>query len=188
MNNQEQNIRANIIEIGRRLYQQGLIVATEGNISARVDKDFLLITAAQSCKGFLNDKDVIACDYTGRAAEGKESSEIYMHLAVYRLRPDANAVIHAHPPHVVACSLAGLRFGDDLLPEIRLGIGKIGWAGFAPPSRREGADAVSQVIGDCEAVVLDRHGALTLGKTLEEAFYRMERLEFAARVFLLAKF
>ena len=114
------------------------------------------------------------------------TSEAPMHLEVYRQRSDVNAVIHAHPPCTLALNLTGVQLDEYLLPEQTMTLGEIPVAPFATPSTGKGADAIRKLIAHHDAIILDRHGTLTVGETLAEAFYRLERLEFIAKVTALA--
>lgn len=178
----ERNYREDIIEIGRRLYQRNLTTATDGNLSIRVNDNRFLVTRSGCCKGELTDRDILIADPQGKSDSGIVTSEIKMHMAVYQNRPNLNAVIHAHPPFVVACSLSGITLRSDILPEILMTLGEIAYVPFAAPSSGENAPIIAELIKKSTAFVLDRHGALTADKTLEDAFYAMERLEFAAKV------
>jgi len=179
--------RAAIIAIGRRLYERGFIVATDGNVSVRLSSSEMLITRSGVGKEALTAPDVVRWRLENKPQPGSAvSSECRLHQEVYHRRPDAGAVIHAHPPYVVALSLAGLKIPDDALPEVVMLLGSIPTAPFAPPSSASGAKAIRKLILTHDAIILDRHGALTIGKTLTEAWFNLERLEYAARVTLLA--
>ena len=180
-------IRAAIIAVGRKLAQRGLVVATDGNISARLSRSEILITRRGSVKGELAARDVIRWKVEESPAPGaRVSSEYRLHREVYRRRPNAGAVIHAHPPCAVALSLAGLVIADDMLPEVLMLLGAIPTAAFAPPGSEAGAKAVGRLAARHDAIILDRHGSLTIGRTLTEAWHNLERLEFTACVTLLA--
>jgi len=181
-------IRQEIIDIGQRIYDRGLATGTDGNISYRASKDHLLITASGTCLGQLKPDDILAVDYSGNAlsTERRPSSELPMHLAAYRLRPDINAVIHAHPPTATGFSIAGLSLAAPVIPEIVMTLGEIPTAPYATPSSEEGALALAELVTRHDAILLDRHGAITVGSTLEEAFYKMEKVEYTAMVTLTA--
>lgn len=175
-----------LISIGRRMYDRGYISATDGNLSFRLEKNKIAITCSGVCKGDLTSADISICSPTGELIEGKAlSSETPMHLMAYSKRADIQAVIHAHPPSVLALSLCG-KIIHNHLPEVIMGLGEIGYANFAVPSTNESAEAIAGLIDNHNAIVLDRHGSITVGKTLWDAFWKLERLEFAAMVTLQA--
>lgn len=179
---------AEIIEFGERLYKAGWAPASDGNISLRTSENRILITRSGACKGELTESDLIESDLNGKPfGTGRVSSEVHLHLQVYRLRPDIKVVIHAHPPMVITCSLAGINLEEPLLPEMVMTLGSIPTAEFAAPSSPEGAEVIKNLVLNNNAIILDRHGSITLGRTLSEAFQRLERLEFAAGIVYRAK-
>lgn len=184
----ETDLIGEIIEIGRRVYDKGLAAGTDGNISCRSTSGRILITGSGTGLGELEPDDIISVDFNGEVRSGKRkaSSELPMHLAAYNLRPDVNAVIHAHPPVATGLSVAGLTLDRPVIPEIVMTLGKIPTAPYATPSTEEGARSITGLIADHDAVLLDHHGAVTVGKTLKEAFYKMEKVEYAAKVILIA--
>ncbi len=178
--------RRSIIKIGKQIYERGFIVATDGNISVRLDSHRILITKSRVCKGKLNFNDIITYDYQKVSPPENTSSEIYLHLKAYNLRQDINAIIHSHPPYTVALTLAGKDLIESQLPEVIMTLGKVPTAKFAAPSSPEGAEVISELIKEYDAIILDRHGVITVGINLNEAYYKLEQLEFAARVTLIA--
>jgi L-fuculose-phosphate aldolase len=175
--------RREMLEVGKRLYEKGFVVATDGNLSVRLDRGRFLVTRSGICKGDMTDRDLVICDQAGKTIRGaKVSSEVLLHLAAYRLRPDVMAAIHAHPPVAVAFTLAGMSLTETLLPETVMSLGSIPTTLFAAPSSPEGAEVIREAITKHDAIVLDRHGSLTVGKNLWEAYHKLERLEFAAKV------
>ncbi|MBM3328042.1 MAG: class II aldolase/adducin family protein [Calditrichaeota bacterium] len=179
----ESSARREVIAVGKRMYEKNFVVATDGNLSVRLGRGRFLVTRSGICKGDLTDRDLVICDEFGNTIRGgRVSSEVLLHLAAYRLRPDVLAAIHAHPPYAVAFTLAGESLADALLPEVVMSLGSIPTTLFAAPASPEGADVIKEAIGKHDAVILDRHGSLTVGTTLWEAYHKLERLEFAARV------
>ena len=179
--------RQQVITIAHRMYDRGFVVATDGNISLRLESGRILFTPGGISLCDTREDDLLLCDSSGKPLEGgRITSEAPMHLETYRLRPDVNGIIHAHPPYTVALSLAGITIDDNLLPEVIMSTGRIPTAPFATPSTPEGANAIRGLIEKHDTIILDRHGSLTVGRTLQEAFYRLERLEFSARVILIA--
>ena len=181
-------LRVEIIEVGRRLHDKGLITATEGNISVRTG-DGLLVTAGGVNKGFLTPELVAKTDLDGRPGEAvpRISSEIAMHAAIYRRRPDVRAIVHAHPPAATAFAVAHVPLDEPLLAECVLLLGSVPLVPYAPPSTTELAEAVGGAFGSANAVLLANHGAVAVGETLARAHERMETLEHLARVTLLAR-
>lgn len=183
----EADFRAAIVECGRICYERRLMVSTDGNISVRVNAATALITPAGVPKARLAADDIVLIDlHTGEPTSqtsGQPSSETPMHLEVYKGRPDARAVIHAHPVFVTALTVAGLSFPSDILPEVLLTVGEVPVTTYATPSSHEDADAVKPFIQDHSSILLRQHGALTFGTDLEEALMHLERIEHVAEVF-----
>jgi len=183
----EWQIRREIVETARKVYDAGFVVATDGNISVRVMGDRLFLTPSGSCMKTLNPADLVYVDFDGRVLSGgRPSSELPLHLTVYRQRPDVNAVIHSHPPLAVGCSVAGVSLEPPVVPEAVMSLGRIPTAEYATLSSEESAASIRELIRAHDAVVMDRHGAVTVGKTLADAFRRLEKVEYTARVTLAA--
>ena len=186
----EQALRQKIVTIGRRLFDRGLIVATDGNLSVRLGPKHVLITPAELGKADLTPSDLIVVDMDGRPARKarrRPSSELPMHLEVYRQVSAARAVIHAHPPFATALTVAGIPFPHDLLPETAATIGEVPVTELAMPGSDEDAAAIRPLIAEHCAILLRQHGSLTYGSTLDEACDHLERMEHAARIFWLAR-
>lgn len=181
-------LRAEIVAVGRRLHDKGLVTAAEGNVSVRTSHG-LLVTASGVCKGELTPELVIATDECGRGpAQGpRVTSEISMHVAVYGRRADVRAVVHAHPPFATAFAVAHVPLDQPLLAESVLLLGPVPLVPYQPPSTSALADAVAEACAGANAVLLANHGAVTVGETLEAALRRMETLEHLAHVTLLAR-
>lgn len=173
---------ADLIGICRRLCERGLVAATDGNVSCRCEDGTILITPSGVAKGELEQTDLLRLDERGQvlAGVGKPSSEFRMHMAVYSRRPDVSAVVHAHPPMLTAFTLAGMPFTAETLPEVWLTIGPVPTARYATPSTAEVVTAIVPFVADHQAILLERHGSLTMGKDLKEAYLRLEKLEHAA--------
>ena len=188
MNELSLDAAATICAIGRRLYEQRLIVAWDGNISARIDQQRILTTPAGACKAELTPADLVTVDLEGNWLAGtrRPSSELKMHLAAYRARPDVCAAVHAHPPTAVALTLAGLSLETPLLPELILTLGRVPTAPYALTGTTELPAALAPLLPTHNAMLLSHHGALTLGSSLWQAFYRMEQVEHAARIVFMA--
>jgi L-fuculose-phosphate aldolase len=176
-------------EIGSRLDRRGLIASNDGNLSVREADDSILVTAAGSRKGYLRADEVIRVGLDGRLKYGthQPSSEVAMHLGIYRQRWDVCAVVHAHPPAATAFAVARFPLEHLALPELVLSLGKIPLAPFARPGTERMGEQVAALIGTHDAVLLANHGAVTVGPDLEEAYFRMERLDHAARILIDAR-
>ncbi|MFO7583340.1 MAG: class II aldolase/adducin family protein [Anaerolineales bacterium] len=188
----ERDLRLAIVEAGRLCYAQGVMPANNGNISARMGEDRIVITPSTLCKGRLELDDLLVIDLDGNLLRAdprknrRTSSETPMHLEAYRQRPDIRAVIHAHPAHATALTVAGIPFPEDVLPELLEGLGPVPTTGFATPSTDENAVAIRDHIVGHDAVLIRNHGALTVGRDLEEALINLERIEHVARVLVMA--
>jgi L-fuculose-phosphate aldolase len=181
--------RRDIIAYARQVYDKGIVAATDGNISYRIMTDRVMITPSGTSFATLT-TDTLACvDLDGNILnfEHNPSSELPMHLEIYRQRPDVNAIIHAHPPFATALTLTGQSLADPILPEVIMMFGKIPTAPYATPATQESANSIRHLIKDYDAILLDHHGAVTYSSSLQEAFHKMEKLEHAAKTILAAK-
>jgi L-fuculose-phosphate aldolase len=187
----EYRLRQEIIRVTRIVANKGLIRSSDGNLSARLDNERFLVTPSGLYKMAMEPDDPIVVDESGEVIEGKPglkpTSEVGMHLEVYRQRPDVNAVLHAHPPYATALTIAGIPFPTDLLPEVLIALGDVPTAPYATPGTRSLAESIQGPIKDHNAVLLSNHGSITVGKTLEEALIALERLEHAAYTYHLAQ-
>ena len=186
----ESQKRALIVEAGRRLWQRGLVAASDGNISCRLDDGTFLITPSGVAKGFLSEDDILVVDAEGRVLSGqaKPSIETGMHLAVYRVRPEVEALVHAHPPLTTAFTLTERDMNEDAPDEVKLQLGRIVRAKYGEAGSAELAQNVAEAAaGGADAVLLSRHGALTTGADPLRALFRMESLEQAAKTMLAAR-
>jgi L-fuculose-phosphate aldolase len=181
----ELQLRNELVETGRLLYEKGLIVANEGNISVRLDAQTLLATPSGLCKGRLHPDDLvkIRCDGTPLSNHRPVSSEIKMHLAVYAERPDVQAVIHAHPPACLSLMLAGFGLDQPILAESVVLMGRVPTAPYARPSTSAVPESIRPFIHSTDFILLDRHGSLTVGSTLWEAFQKQEMMEHTAKIY-----
>ncbi|NCP85743.1 MAG: class II aldolase family protein [Anaerolineae bacterium CG_4_9_14_3_um_filter_57_17] len=188
----ERDLRLAIVETGRLCYEQGLMPANNGNISVRMGADHILITPSTLCKGRLEPEDLLVIDLDGQVIKAdprrkrRISSETPMHLEAYHQRPDIRAIIHAHPAHATALTVAEIPFPEDVLPELLEGLGPVAVTGFATPSTSENADAIRGLIGAHDAVLIRNHGAITVGRDLEECLIHLERVEHVAKVVYMA--
>ena len=182
-------IKQDMLEAGRRLYQNGYIVSSDGNISARLEEDRILATPTGLCKGTLSPEDLVVCDMDGKRVSGRlhPSSEIGMHLFLYRERPDIRAVVHAHPPTATGFTVAGVPLTDCVLPEVIITLGSVPTASYGTPGGPEISDPIRQFVKDYDAYLLENHGATTVGSDVMNAYYKMETLEHFARILFVAR-
>lgn len=185
----ETQLRADIVEIGRRLYARGYTASNDGNISVRLDGGRLLMTPKSVCKGFMDAAMMCITDLDGRKLAGDRdpSSEMQMHLEVYRQRPDVHAVVHAHPPVATGFAVAGIPLDRAVLAEVVTTLGSVPIADYATPSTAELPAAVRRYVKAHDGMLLANHGALTLGADLFSAYYKMETIEHFARISLVAR-
>ena len=185
----ETRLREEIVEAGRRLYKKGFVAANDGNVSVRLDGGRILITPSGVCKGDMDPGMMVVVDGDGKVLSGRlrPSSEMKMHLAVYRIRDDVRAIVHAHPPKATAFAVAGLPLDKLTLPEVVFSLGSVAFSEYGTPSTKQVPEAVVRVIGDAGAVLLANHGALTVGAGVIDAYFRMETLEHFAAITLYAR-
>jgi L-fuculose-phosphate aldolase len=184
-------IRRSIVSITRRMIDQDFICSSDGNVSARVDENRILITPAGVYKMKITPEMLVMVDNDGNVIESRmgyePSSELLLHIEAYRRRPDANAVLHAHPPYSLALTLAGIMFPVEIVPEAAETLCQVPVAHYAKPGTHEVAASIGGLIEQYDTVLLDHHGSVTVGKTLDEALMTLERVEFVARVYHLAQ-
>lgn len=182
------DLRQEMLRIGKKLYQKDLISASEGNFSVRLDEQRLLATPSGLCKGEMETDDLVVIDVQGNHLQGKRrvSSEILLHLEAYRQRPEVQAVIHAHPPCCIALMLAGKGLDRPVLAENVILLGKIPLAPYARPSTQQVPESIRPYILQTDCILLDHHGSLTLGSSLQEAFFKLEMMEHTAKSYLAA--
>lgn len=209
-----------IIELGKFLFEQGYVVATDGNISLRLNEQEILITRSGVCKGELNLADIVKININDWKSENitnqleahygykkdklksdnaskknlsswepkskvyqvRPSSEYRMHLAIYAQRPEINAVVHAHPPFATTFAVVGKKLDVNLLTETEQFLGSIKYLGYYQPGSIELAKTISRAVIKHNVIILAKHGAVVCGLDLNEARYRLERLEFLARI------
>lgn len=191
----EYALRREIVRIGRLMYERGLAVATEGNISARLSTDRILVTPSRVCKGMLEPDQLIVVNLEGErvgpvtsANRGlRPTSEMPMHLEAYRQRADIGAVVHAHPPTAIALSIAGISLAECLLPETIVFLGLVPTTAYATPASAENVRAIRELIVGHDAILLQRHGTLTVGRDPWDAFMKAEIVEHSARIALILR-
>lgn len=180
----EKELRELIVELGKRLYDRGFVAANDGNISVRLDKNWILATPTGKSKGYMKPEEMVLAHLYSNEYKGivKPSTEIKMHKAIYHVREDVNAVVHTHPPIATAFAVAGIPLDQSLLAEVIVSLGTIPIAEYHTPSTPEFAQHVASYAKQHDAVLLANHGAVTLGRDLLQAYYRMETLEHYANI------
>ena len=175
-------IKREICEVGHKLWMKGFVAANDGNISVKVSENEYYCTPTGVSKGDLTPDMIIKVDKDGKKLEGKlnPSSEIKMHMRVYRERPDVTAVVHAHPPIATAFTVADIDLDQYILPEAVLTIGDVPTCDYGTPSTMEIPDSLDPYLQNHDAFLLRNHGALTVGCNLQKAFFVMEEVEFNA--------
>lgn len=185
----EQSLRAEIVEVGRRIWMRGYVAANDGNISARLEDDHILITPTGVSKGFMREEELIIINFQGELVEGerKPSSERFMHLAIYKERSDVRSVCHAHPPIATGFAVAGIPLEDCLLPEVIITLGRIPVVAYGTPGTPELSAPLLKLLPDHDAFLLANHGAVTVGVGVTAAYHKMETLEHFAHISLVAR-
>lgn len=182
----EQKIKEQICEMGKRMYSRNMVAANDGNISVRVGEQEFLCTPTGVSKGFMTPEYICRVDAQGNLLEGnpgfRPSSEMKMHLRVYEKRPDIGAVVHAHPPYATSFAVMGIPLDQPIISEAVVSLGTVPVAEYGTPSTSELPDALEKYLPDYDAVLLEHHGALTYAGDLETAFMRMESVEFYAQL------
>jgi L-fuculose-phosphate aldolase len=181
--------RLSICEIGRWMYEKGWVASNDGNISVRLGDGTMLATPTRISKGRMQPEDLIVCDMDGRKLEGNRdaTSEIAMHVTVYRMRPDITAVVHAHPPVSTGFAVAGRPLTLATLPEVIVCLGCVPLASYGLPGTDELTEGMKPFIPKYDALLMANHGAVCYGESLENAYYKMETLEHFARISLVAE-
>ncbi len=185
----ENELRELILEIGRRVWQRGMASANSGNISARLDEETVLITPTLVSKGFMRPEQLLAVNLHGEVlrGEGYPTTETPMHLRLYRERGDIGGVVHAHPPIATAFAVAGKPLDLHLIPEAVIFLGEVPLVPFQPPGSPELAEVTVPYLRDYDAVLLQNHGVLCWGSDVEQAYHRLETVEFCAQVTFTAQ-
>ena len=184
----ESQARKLIVEVGKLLYDRGHVVAFDGNVSIRLDENTVLATPTMTSKGRMTEECLALTDMDGKALnENRASSELAMHLLIYKMRPDIMAVCHAHSPHATAFSAAGLAIDQPILSEVILTLGCVPLTDYGTPSTDELTEAMKPFVPHHNALLMANHGAVAYGEHLWQAFDRLETLEHTAKIAILAK-
>src|SRR5215217_2721954 len=184
----ESSARELICEIGKLLYERSYVVSSDGNVSIRLDENTVLATPTMMCKGRMTEADLALTDMDGKPLTDKRaSSELAMHLLIYRERPDIKAVCHAHPPHGTAFAVAGLAIDKPILSEVILTLGCVPLTDYGTPSTNELTEAMQPFVKHHNALLMANHGAVAYGEDLWQAWDRLETLEHTAKIAILAR-
>jgi L-fuculose-phosphate aldolase len=185
---EEARLRKGICEIGRLAYQRFHIVGGDGNISARMADGTILITPAGAMKGFLEPHQIAHIDMKGEPVDGGPgaSTERGIHIVAYEVRPEMKAVVHAHPPHAVAMTIAGIDLQTPFIPEIIVTIGGIPTVPFGTPGTHELGDSIRDTLKCSDTVLMTHHGSVTLGANLLDAYKKLDMIEHTAKILYLA--
>ena len=183
----ERQQRLAIVQFGRQLHDNGFVAATDGNLSVRLDDHRLLVTPTCMSKGAMRPADLVIVDMDGNRLSGtrRVSTEIGMHLLIYRLRPDVRGVVHAHPPTATGFAASGFDLNRPLVCEVVVGLGSIPLARYGTPGTPELTDALEPLIPNHDAILMANHGVVTFGSSLENAYMKMETVEHFAKIALV---
>lgn len=187
----ELEIKEEMCEIGRRVYNRGMVAANDGNFSVKLNDNEFLCTPTGVSKGFMTPEFICKVNAKGEVLEANEgfrpSSEVKMHMRIYAKRPDVNAVVHAHPMYATSFAIAGKPLMDPIMPEAVISLGGVPLAKYGTPGTMEVPDSIEGFLDDYDAVLLENHGALTYSDSLMNAYYKMESVEFYARLMYQAQ-
>jgi L-fuculose-phosphate aldolase len=186
--NSERHHRQEIVRIGRMIHERGYVAATDGNLSVRLRDGHILVTPTGMSKGLMKVSDLVVVDAAGTKLRGKRgvSSEIAMHLLIYRLRQDVHAVVHAHPPTATGYAAAGQALNPALLSEVVIALEDIPLAAYGTPGTSELCDTLAPLVPRYQAILMSNHGVVTYGTDLLTAYMHMETVEHFAKVALVA--
>jgi len=186
----EFEMKKQICEIGKRIYENGFIAANDGNISVKLNSNEFLCTPTGVSKGFMTTDMICKVDASGKVLQAKggyrPSSEIKMHLRVYKERADVNSVVHAHPPYATSYAIAGKPLTEPIMPEAIIVLGCVPIAAYGTPSTDEIPNNVAKYLQHYDAVLLENHGALSYANDLLGAYHKMESLEFYAKLLFIS--
>ena len=183
----ERKHREEIVHYGRMLHGRGFVEAMDGNLSVRLDSKRLLVTPTGLSKGAMRPTDMVVVDLQGKQVAGRRSvtSEIGMHLLIYRLRPDVRAIVHAHPPTATGFAAAGMALTEPLVCEVVIGLGCIPLARYGTPGTSELAQTLQPFVPNYDAILMSNHGVVAYADTLEHAYMKMETVEHFAQIALV---
>ena len=189
MSKTEQQLREDIVHVGRLMFDKGWIAANDGNVTIRLDDDRVLATPTGVCKGMMQPDDLILCNLQGDklCGERERTTEMAMHLAIYQMRPDFRGVVHAHPPVATGFAAAGRALNLALLPEVVICLGSVPLAEYGQPGTPELTAGMLPYIPKYDALLLANHGAVAYGDDVFQAYFRMETVEHFARITLVSE-
>jgi L-fuculose-phosphate aldolase len=178
-----------LVEICHRIAEKGFVTATDGNVSARLPSGNILATPTSMNKGFVTKNDLVEVNLDGAQHSGtrQPSSEMDMHLFIYKNRSDVAAVVHCHPPYATGFATARLPLNECLFPEVIVNLGAIPLAPYATPSTEEVSNSIAPFVKNADAILLANHGVVTYGKDLWDAYFKMEKVEHAAHIVFVAR-
>jgi L-fuculose-phosphate aldolase len=185
----EYKLKEQICEIGRRLYSRGFAAANDGNITIRLNDKEVLCTPTMVSKGFMKCEDICKVDYDGKQLAGskRRTSEVLLHLAIYKNRPDVHAVVHCHPPHATAFAVAGEPIPKCVLPEVEVFLGEVPTAVYETPGGQKFAETIVPHLKASNTILLANHGTVTFGPNLENAYFNSEIIDAYCKILILAK-
>jgi L-fuculose-phosphate aldolase len=183
----QRHYRSQIVQFGKMLHQRGYVAAMDGNLSVRLDERRILSTPTSICKGMMRPSDMVIVDVNGEWISGHNSvsSEIGMHLLIYKLRPDVRGIVHAHPRTATGFAAAGVALNKPLVCEVVIGLGSIPLAKYGTPGTPELTDALAPLIPQYDAILMSNHGVVTYGADLHRAYMKMETVEHFAQIALI---
>ena len=183
----ERKHRQEIVRYGRMLHERGFVAAMDGNLSVRLKNGRILVTPTCLSKGSMQPADMVVVDSEGRRVSGRRNvtSEIGMHLLIYRLRSDIEAIVHAHPPTATGFAAAGVALTEPLVCEVVMGLGCIPLARYGTPGTSELTQTLEPYVPNYDAILMSNHGVVTYGDTLEHAYMKMETVEHFAQIALV---
>src|SRR5579864_8419548 len=183
----ERKYREEIVRYGHMLHEHGFVAAMDGNLSVRLKGDRILVTPTGLSKGAMRPADMVVVDLDGKRVAGRRTvtSEIGMHLLIYRMRPDVRAIVHAHPPTATGFAAAGMALTEPLVCEVVIGLGCIPLARYGTPGTSELAQTLEPYVPNYDAILMSNHGVVTYGDTLEHAYMKMETVEHFAQIALV---
>jgi L-fuculose-phosphate aldolase len=189
MSSELQTIIADLVNVCHRVYDNGFVSATDGNISARLENGNILATPTAINKGMVSPDDLVIVDPSGKLVSGlkRPSTELQMHLFLYRERQDVQAVVHAHPPYATGFATARIPLTECLFPEVIVGLGAVPLANYATPSTSEVVESIAPFVYKADAILLANHGVVTCGVDPLDAYFKMEKVEHAAHITLVAR-
>lgn len=188
MNNVHQ-LKLEICDIGRRIYNKGFAAGNDGNISFRLGKNEVLCTPTMVSKGFLKPEDLCTCDMEGKQLSGKRkrTSEVLLHLAIMKERPDVKSVVHCHPPHATAFAVAREPIPQCVLPEVEVFLGDVPITKYETPGGQAFADTILPYVKKSNVIILANHGTVSFGETVEKAYWWTEILDAYCRILMLSR-